>query len=131
MKRLEREIIAKSPTPLKSKKLNKKTYGEYNHVRLTDKEFDSIMEFYVSELGCDLITYLDEYIEMKGYKAKNHYLCIKKWVFEAVTNNKYKRNNQNIKGASMPDWFDKNIKSDKATDEEIEEMEKLLKEIAC
>lgn len=109
----------------------KKKYGEYNHVRLTDKEFDSIMECYGSELGIDLIRYLDEYIEMKGYKAKNHYLCIKKWVVEAVKNDKNKRNNQNVKGASMPDWFDKDIKSDKATDEDLEEMEEILKEIAC
>lgn len=32
-----------------------------------------------------LITFLDEYIEMKGYKAKSHYLAIKKWVVEAVS----------------------------------------------
>ena len=31
---------------------------------------------------------LDEYIEMKGYKAKNHYLAIKKWVVSAVEQNK-------------------------------------------
>ena len=37
-------------------------------------------------LSC--IQYLDEYIEMKGYKAKNHYLCIRKWVVDAVSKQK-------------------------------------------
>jgi hypothetical protein len=35
----------------------------------------------------ELIKYLDEYIEMKGYKAKSHYLCIRKWVVDAVKKN--------------------------------------------
>ena len=60
----------------------KKKYGEYKHVLLTDNELQSLKSDYDN---CDdLIKYLDEYIEMKGYKAKSHYLCIKKWVVDAV-----------------------------------------------
>jgi len=64
---------------------NKKhKYGEYNHVMITDEENKRLM----AELGQDIfakcIVKLDEYIEMKGYKAKNHYLCIRKWVLKAV-----------------------------------------------
>lgn len=61
---------------------SKHKYGEYKNVLLTDKELQSLKSDYDN---CDeLIKYLDEYIEMKGYKAKSHYLCIKKWVVNAV-----------------------------------------------
>jgi predicted phage replisome organizer len=63
-------------------KQTKHKYGEYKNVLLTDKELQSLKSDYDN---CDeLIKYLDEYIEMKGYKAKSHYLCIKKWVVNAV-----------------------------------------------
>lgn len=62
---------------------NKKDiYGEYKNVRLTKEEYEKLKEQYKNYE--ELITYLDEYIEMKGYKAKSHYLCIKKWVIDAV-----------------------------------------------
>lgn len=32
----------------------------------------------------ELIKYLDEYIEMKGYKAKHIIYVLRKWVVEAV-----------------------------------------------
>lgn len=107
------------------KKESKKKYGEYKHVRLTDKEFDSIVECYGQEYGQQLIDYLDEYIEMKGYKAKNHYLCIKKWVVDAVKQNKYK---QPTKTETIPEWFNKEIKSKTSFEDERAEMEELLKE---
>jgi hypothetical protein len=40
------------------------------------------------------ITCLDEYIEKKGYKAKNHYLRIKKWVVDAVKERKGSKTNK-------------------------------------
>ena len=60
----------------------KHKYGEYQHVLLTDEELNKLKELYSN--WQELITYLDEYIEMKGYKAKSHYLCIRKWVVDAV-----------------------------------------------
>lgn len=84
------------------KKKNKKEdknikhiYGAYAHVRLSDEEHNKL----INEIGqyktdaC--ITYLDEYIEMKGYKAKNHYLCIKRWVIDAVEE-KQRKQNKNV-----------------------------------
>lgn len=65
-------------------KLIKHKYGEFKHVLLTDEEKERLL----SDLGQDMfnkcIVKLDEYIEMKGYKAKNHNLCIRKWVINAV-----------------------------------------------
>ena len=82
----------------KNGKKKKNTYGEYKNVLLTDKEFKTLQDEYSNYE--ELIKYLDEYIEMKGYKAKSHYLCIKKWVLDAVnkqTNtNKQKTNKENI-----------------------------------
>lgn len=77
-------------------KASKHKYGEYKHVLLKDEELQRLQKDYSN--WEELITYLDEYIEMKGYKAKNHYLAIKKWVVEAVKKNK-KANDRDI-----PDW---------------------------
>ena len=65
-----------------TKKETKNKYGEYKHVLLTQNEYSTLVSSYPNYN--ELIAYLDEYIEMKGYKAKSHYLCIKKWVVEAV-----------------------------------------------
>ena len=70
-----------------TKKKNK--YGFYKHVLLTHTEYEKLQQEYPNYE--ELITYLDEYIEMKGYKAKSHYLCIKKWVIEAVNERKTKK----------------------------------------
>jgi hypothetical protein len=62
----------------------KHIYGEYKNVRLTDVERNKLMDEYGEAETSKAIKYLDEYIEMKGYKAKSHYLAIRKWVFDAV-----------------------------------------------
>lgn len=63
-------------------KASKHKYGEYKNVLLKDEELQKLKDEH--ENWEKLIQYLDEYIEMKGYKAKSHYLCIKKWVVDAV-----------------------------------------------
>jgi len=70
---------------LDEKKDIKHKYGEYKNVLLTDNELDKLKNKYNN--WEELIKYLDEYIEMKGYKAKSHYLCIIKWVTDAVNKN--------------------------------------------
>lgn len=76
--------ILKQYNKTSKQRLQKHKYGEYKHVLLSDEEKIKL----ISECGQDMfdkcITKLDEYIEMKGYKAKNHYLCIRKWVIKAV-----------------------------------------------
>ena len=71
------------------KRETKNKYGEYKHVLLTQNEYNNLVSDYPNYN--ELITYLDEYIEMKGYKAKSHYLCIKKWVVDAVKRNQPKK----------------------------------------
>ena len=69
-------------------KASKHKYGEYKNVLLKDEELQKLKNDYSN--WENLIKYLDEYIEMKGYKAKSHYLCIKKWVVKAVNKNSEK-----------------------------------------
>ena len=70
-----------APAP---KKAVKHKHGEYLHVLLTDDEIGKLITEYGNTMTDKLIKFLDEYIEMKGYKAKSHYLAIKKWVVDAV-----------------------------------------------
>ena len=76
----------------KTAKASKHKYGEYKNVLLKDEELQKLKELYSN--WEELITYLDEYIEMKGYKAKSHYLCIRKWVVDAVKRNNIKKRNE-------------------------------------
>lgn len=90
----------------------KRKFGEYQHVQLTDEQYTKLR----SEFGIQvdsLIRYLDEYIEMKGYKAKNHYLAIKKWVVNAVEeenfrNQKLQRIQSQQEDEVIPKYEDKN-----------------------
>lgn len=62
----------------------KKRYGQYGNVLLTEAEYEKIRAMRGGEKA---IEFLSEYIEMKGYKAKSHYLCIASkngWVFKAM-----------------------------------------------
>lgn len=91
--------------PPRAPKEPKHKYGEYKHVMLKDSDIEKLN----NEIGVDLtqacITHLDEYIEMKGYKAKNHYLAIKKWVIDAVKERQTKRQNQPSSTAQELDDF--------------------------
>lgn len=100
----------------------KHKYGEYKHVLLTDNDLEYLKSKYTNYEK--LIKYLDEYIEMKGYKAKNHKLAIEKWVVDAV--NEYNKKH-NIE--TKPEWFNQDIKTKTASDEDINEINKLLEEI--
>ncbi len=62
----------------------KHKHGEYGHVLLTDQELEKLTSEYGTSLTTDAVRYLDEYVEMKGYKHKSSYLAIRKWVIDAV-----------------------------------------------
>lgn len=68
----------KKPKPVKHKR------GEYEHVLLTDDEYNKLCVEYGHDKANEAIKFLDEYIEEKGYTSKSHYLAIKRWVFNAV-----------------------------------------------
>lgn len=62
----------------------KHKHGEYGHVLLTEQELEKLNGEYGASLVTDAVRYLDEYVEMKGYKHKSSYLAIRKWVIDAV-----------------------------------------------
>ena len=92
------------PKSEKDKKPKKHKYGEYNHVLLTDEEYDKLMNEYPNHK--EIIKYLDEAIEMKGYKYKSHYLAIKKWVVDAVKRpvNHGNQKNNNFNNINQRDY---------------------------
>lgn len=98
----EKRESKKTPAP----KETKHTYGEYKHVKLTDTDLTKLNSDYGEEMTKQLITFLDEYIEMKGYKAKNHYLAIKKWVVDAVKERERKSYKPNTKAQELNDFYD-------------------------
>lgn len=56
----------------------KHKYGEYNHVLLTEKQYDKLKVDFPSLFKL-MIKNLDEYIEMKGVTYKNHNLTLRKF----------------------------------------------------
>ena len=63
----------------------KNIYGEYKHVKLTQKEFDRLVNDYGESETLAAIKFLDEYIQEKpSYKSKDHNLAMRRWVFNAV-----------------------------------------------
>lgn len=57
----------------------KKIFGAYKNVKLTEEEYNKLATDYPIE---ELITILDEAKEQHGYKYKSDYLAIKNWVIK-------------------------------------------------
>lgn len=76
-----------------SKKKHK--HGEYKHVLLTDDEYEKLVNENGQATADEVIKFLDEYIEDKGYKSKSHYMAIKRWVLDAVNERKAKNRAKN------------------------------------
>ena len=85
----EKDIKKESIPASAGTRAQKHKYGSYGHVMLTDEEYSKLTSDF-GDLADPSITFLDEYIEMKGYKCKSHYLAIRKWVVDAVKERKRK-----------------------------------------
>lgn len=94
-KEIEKDKDTDTDKDKRKKEKIKHTYGVYKHVRLTDDDYKRLCDEYGDIKTGECITFLDEYIEMKPkYKANNHYLCIRKWVADAVEEHKQKHQNR-------------------------------------
>lgn len=92
------------PAPKKPKPIKHK-YGEFNHVLLTDNEYENLANAFGIELRDKAIKFLDEYIEDKGYKSKSHNMAIRRWVIDAVKEKEQKRQKQGGGRKEMvPSW---------------------------
>lgn len=108
-------------------KAAKHKFGDYSHVLLSDIELEKLKTDYGEQIALDAITYLDEYIEMKGAKYKSHYLVIRKWVVDAV-------HEQAAKRANNPPIDERlRAKEERETQEreELAEVEKELEEVSA
>ena len=82
---IESDIIQ---TPDKPAKPKKHRHGEYKHVLLTSDQYLKLCEEWGEPELLRMIKTLDEGIETKGYKYKNHNLALRKW----KSNEKNQRN---------------------------------------
>lgn len=98
--------------------------GEYNHVLLTDEEYQKLQKEYGN--ADELIRFLDEYKEMKGYKCKNDYLAIKKWVVDAVKEHGSRKNNKVV---PMPEIFTETPAEKTLTADESAEQIRKIREL--
>lgn len=89
--------VSEGKESIGEKKPAKHKHGEYAHVLLTDSEYQKLCDDYTESLTKKAITYLDEYIEMKGVKYKSHNMAMRKWVFDAVKEKEAKNANQRNK----------------------------------
>jgi len=75
----KREEEKRKETPDKPAKSPKHKHGEYKHVLLTSDEYLRLCEEWGEPELLRMIKELDEGIEAKGYKYKNHNLTIREW----------------------------------------------------
>lgn len=68
----------------------KHQYGEYKHVLLTDQEAEKLKSDYPGQFEA-IIRRLDEYKEQTGKAYKNDNLAIRKWVVNAVKEDRCKK----------------------------------------
>ena len=62
----------------------KNIYGSFKNVTLTDEEMQKLIYKHGEYLTNELIEFLSNYREDKGYKNKSDYLAIGRWVVDAV-----------------------------------------------
>jgi hypothetical protein len=81
----------KEPPSGGKKKPQRHKYGEYQHVLLSDRDMELLFEKHGEVMTHRLIKKLDEAIETRGYKYKNHYLVLNGWVLDSIKEEDSKR----------------------------------------
>lgn len=99
----------------------KQKYGEYGRVKLTINEYQKLCKEFGEDFINSQIQKIDEYVESNNNKNKysNYNLVIRKSIRENWFRNKTIE--------EEPEWFNKKTTSKKASEEEIKEMEEMLK----
>lgn len=96
---------AEEPKKPKKEKPQKHKHGEYQHVLLTENEFERLAKDFGEDMRDKAIKFLDEYIEEKCYKSKSHNLAIRRWVIDAVKDRQKKKGNG--RKEIVPKWMPK------------------------
>ncbi|MBT9132974.1 MAG: hypothetical protein DDT33_01505 [Firmicutes bacterium] len=77
-KKLPVQEPQKKRKKLTKETIQKKEYGEFSNVLLTDEEYSKLQDKFGDQVNCK-IEILSEGIASKGYKYKNHYAAILAW----------------------------------------------------
>jgi len=123
----------KEPEKEQKKKPTKHKYGEYQNVLLTDDEYSKLKNQFPNT--DEAIEFLSLYITEKGYKSKSHYLALRRWVFNALKEQK-KLGAYTIKQkrvVEVPEWMKEQDQKDnqEGPKEQIneEELKKILESL--
>lgn len=63
------------------------SYGEYNHVLLTDDQYNRFLDDVGEEVAAEAIKILDEYCQISGRKYKDYNLALRKWPLDEARRN--------------------------------------------
>lgn len=66
------------------KRPHKRRYGEYKHVLLTDDQYARLVSEFGEDLAAGGIQAVDDQVQLKGTKYKDHNLAIRKWGIDAA-----------------------------------------------
>ena len=118
---------SEQPAPPKPKKKNptKSKHGELQNVLLTDPEYEKLADDFGADLRDKAISFLDAYIEEKGYKSKSHNLAIRRWVIDAVKEKEAKPQRYGGRKEPVPGWCKNGFEPGEA---EMNAIQKLFKD---
>ena len=78
--RLTQDRLGKDRLEREDKSPARKKYGEYNHVLLTDEQYQKLVTDYSAEKITEYIKKIDEYCQQYGKSYKDYNLTIRKWI---------------------------------------------------
>lgn len=91
----EESFPDKSENPTPKPKIKKISFGEYQHIKLTQEQYDKLCEDYGENFTKDYIRKMDEWLQIKGKNPyKDFNLALRNWL-----------NKDNIKKRSSDDEF--------------------------
>ena len=142
-KHISNEICKKKVAKATTRGPVKKSFGHFNNVLLTEEEYQKLAAEYPETVN-EIIQTLDDYMQMKDYKVKSHYMAIRQWVVDAWMEKKQRKerlngNRYHSKPVhSLPDYMTekgevlkpKEEFTEEETEEARKEMEEALAELA-
>lgn len=136
-KHISNEICKKKVAKATTRGPVKKSFGHFNNVLLTEEEYQKLAAEYPETVN-EIIQTLDDYMQMKDYNVKSHYMAIRKWVVDAWMEKKQRKERLNgkpyrsIQVKPLPDYMTEKGEvlkpKEEFTEEETEEARKEAEE---
>ena len=136
-KHISNEICKKKVAKATTRGPVKKSFGHFNNVLLTEEEYQKLAAEYPETVN-EIVQTLDDYMQMKDYKVKSHYMAIRQWVVDAWMEKKQRKERLNgkpyrsIQVKPLPDYMTEKGEvlkpKEEFTEEETEEARKEAEE---